>query len=341
MNPQPHQHSDTPSDNGHMSPANKDASSFSSGLGIHAAFKERLRMGIRSARESKRKRGRIVAVLLLIAAATFTPITQAGDDPLIMGVFPRRNATETTKLFTPMADYLAEQLGRKVKLVTAKDFEAFWQGVAERRYDIVHYNQYHYIRSAQNYQVITHIEEFGKSTISGVLYVRKNSGITALAQLRGRTVLFGGGEDAMISHITNRYLLMQAGLKKGTFKALFSVNPPNAILALHNLQADAAGAGDGVLDLSVIKTAINTDELTALAVSAPLLQLPVAVKRSMPSKLRASIQSILVNLKNSEGGNQVLKAAVMTGMGKAEDKDYDPHRKIVRAVIGSGDLAQP
>lgn len=145
----------------------------------------------------------------------------------------------------------------------------------------------------------------------------------------------------MISHITNRYLLMQAGLKKGNFKSLFAVNPPNAILALHNLQADAAGAGDGVLDLSVVKTAINTDELTALAVSAPLLQLPIAVKRTMPPRLRASIQSILVNLKNSEGGNQVLKAAVMTGMGKAEDKDYDPHRKIVRAVISSGDLAQP
>jgi hypothetical protein len=37
---------------------------------------------------------------------------------------------------------------------------------------------------------------------------------------------------------------------------------------------------------------------------------------------------------------QVLKSAVMTGMGKAEDKDYDPHRKIVRAVVGPADSAQ-
>jgi phosphonate transport system substrate-binding protein len=65
-----------------------------------------------------------------------------------------------------------------------------------------------------------------------------------------------------------------------------------------------------------------------------LLQLPVAVKRDMPAKLRASIQSTLVDLKDSEAGKQVLKSAVMTGMGKAEDKDYDPHRKIVRAVMG-------
>ena len=144
----------------------------------------------------------------------------------------------------------------------------------------------------------------------------------------------------MISYITNLYLMFQAGLKKEDFKSLFAVNPPNSVLALHGRQADAAGAGDGVLDLPVVRKTINTDELTALAVSAPLLQLPVAVKRSMPAKLRASIQSSLVNLKNSEAGNQVLKSAAMTGMGKAEDKDYEPHRKIVRAVMGQTEPAQ-
>ena len=143
----------------------------------------------------------------------------------------------------PMADYLGQRIGRKVNLVTAKNFDAFWKAVTERRYDIVHFNQYHYIRSARDYQVIAHIEEFGKSTIAGVLYVRKDSGITELSQLRGRTVIFGGGEDAMISYIANRYQFLQAGLKKDDFKSLFAVSPPNALLALSHRQADAAGAG--------------------------------------------------------------------------------------------------
>ncbi len=279
-------------------------------------------------------------MLWLVATASLAHVVQAADDPLIMGVFPRRNAAETTKLFTPMADHLGEQLGRKISLITTRDFESFWKGVTERRYDIVHYNQYHYIRSAQSYQVIAYIEELGKSTIAGVLYVRKDSGITTLAQLRGRTVLFGGGDDAMISYITNRYLLLQAGLKKNDYKSLFAVNPPNSILALYRGQADAAGAGDGVLDLPMIRNAINTDEIATLAASAPLLQLPVAVKRAMPAKLRASIQSALLNLKNSETGRQVLKSAALTGMGKAEDKDYDPHRRIVRAVMGPASSPQ-
>ena len=288
---------------------------------------------------ARRRAALAVSLLWLVIAGLAAPVIQAAEEPLTMGVFPRRNYAETAKLFTPMAEHLGARLGRKVQLVTAKNFESFWKAVTERRYDIVHYNQYHYIRSAQSYQVIAHIEEFGKSTIAGALYVRKDRGITDLAQLRGRTVMFGGGEDAMISYVACRYLLLQAGLKKGDFKSLFAVNPPNAILALSRRQADAAGAGDVILELSEVRNAMNTGELITLAVSPQLLQLPVAVKRDMPPSLRASIQTILVGLGDDEAGRQVLKSAAMTGMGKAEDKDYDPHRKIANAVFGAAGTA--
>lgn len=276
-----------------------------------------------------------VLLVALIATMVVAPVLQAAEDVLRLGIFPRRNFAETARLFTPLADYLGERLGRKVTLVTSRNFDAFWTAVREERYDIVHYNQYHYIRSAHNYEVIAHIEELGKSTIAAALYVRKDSGITDLTQLRGRTIMFGGGEDAMMSHIVARHLFQQAGLKRDDITALFAVNPPNAVLALSRRQAAAAAAGDVVLELAEVRSAMNTDELTALAVSAPLLQLPVAVRRDMPARLRTEIQAILTALEHNEAGRQVLKAAALTGMGKAEDRDYDPHRKIAVAVLGS------
>jgi phosphonate transport system substrate-binding protein len=276
---------------------------------------------------------RILPLLWLIAMAA-APVAQADDAPLVLGVFPRFNASETTTRYTPLADHLSARLGRKITLVTSKDFHSFWRGVDEQRYEIVQYNQYHYIRSAKTYQVIAHNKEFGKSTIAGVLYVRKDSGIKDLTQLRGRTVLFGGGEDAMIGYIAPVYLMLQAGLKKDEFKSQFAVNPLNSIIGVYHRQADAAGSGDGAIGQPAVKSAINADELTTLAVSEQLLHLPWAVKRTMPAQLRDSIQSILVNLEGSDAGKQVLKAALLTGIGKAEDKDYDVHRKMVRAVMG-------
>jgi phosphonate transport system substrate-binding protein len=285
-----------------------------------------------SIRDKHRNWRRIVFLIFLIAKVTLAPGVQAADDPLIMGIFPRFHASETTTRYAPLAAHLGERLGRKVSLLTSKDFQTFWQGVQEQRYDIVLYNQYHYIRSAKSYQVIAHSKEFGRSTIAGTLYVRKDSGISNLAQLRGRTVLFGGGEDAMIGYIAPLYLIMQAGLKKSDFKSQFAVNPLNSVIGAYNKQADAAGSGDGVLEQPALKKAINTDELTVLAVTEPLLHLPWAVKRTVPAALRESIRSALVDLENGEAGRKVLKSAVLTGVGTAEDKDYDAHRRIVRVV---------
>ena len=235
---------------------------------------------------------------------------------------------------------MCEQLHRKVTLVTAKDFDSFWKAVTEQRYDIVHYNQYHYIHSAHHYTVIAHQQEFGKDAVGGALFVRKDSGITSLAQLRGRTIIFGGGKDAMLSYIVPRFLLMQAGLKEGDFKSEFAVNPPNALLALYHRQADAAGGGDILIDLPVVKSAIQAQELTVLAVTEPLLFLPWAVKRSMPAKLRDSIQAIMIALGQSEAGREILTAAEATGIGRADDKDYNPHRKMTTAVFGASRIAR-
>ena len=109
---------------------------------------------------------RLLCILSLAAAA---PALRAADDALTLGIFPRYKATVTTTMFKPLADHLGERLHRKVTLVTAKDFDSFWKAVTEQRYDIVHYNQYHYIHSAHHYTVIAHQQEFGKDAVGGAL----------------------------------------------------------------------------------------------------------------------------------------------------------------------------
>jgi phosphonate transport system substrate-binding protein len=272
-------------------------------------------------------------VLSVLAALWAGPGAHAAEGALVLGIFPRYNATDTATMYRPLAEHLSQRLGgTKVTVETAKDFDAFSKGVEEHRYDIVHFNQYHYIRSAKHYSVIAHSREFGKSAVAGAIYVRKDSGITNLAQLKGRTVIFGGGKDAMLSHIAPRFLMKGAGLKEGDFKSEFAVNPPNALLALYYGQADAAGGGEILIDLPVVKNAINT----GLAKTEPLLFLPWAVKRTMAPKLRETVQAALVDLDESEAGKAVLNAAKTSGIEKAADKDYEVHRRMINAVFGPG-----
>lgn len=290
-------------------------------------------MGVRSLRGRLWAATRIPGLLTALVVA-LAPAAHAEDGNLVLGIFPRYNATETATMYVPLADYLSQSLGQKVTVVTAKDFDSFWQGVAQQKYDIVHFNQYHYIRSAQHYRVIAHSQEFNRSAVAGAVFVRKDSGITDLAQLKGRTVIFGGGKDAMLSYIGPRFLMMRADLKEDDFRTEFAVNPPNALLALYHRQADAAGGGEILIDLPVVRNAIDTGELRILAMTEPLLFLPWAVKRTVPAKLRESIRSALTALDKSEAGKRVLQAAKTSGIKRAEDKDYAVHRKMIDAVIG-------
>ncbi len=286
------------------------------------------------------KRFYVATLVLLWALVTvivlFPRPALCEDDTLTIGVFPRRNFTETIKAFTPLTDYLAEQLGRPVRLETTRDFASFWKGVRAQRYDLVHYNQYHYVQSHKElgYRVILKNEEFGRSTISGTLIVRLDSGTKSLANLRGQKIVFGGGKKAMMSYIVPTYLLRQAGLERGDYVEEFALNPPNALMAPYYGQAAAGGVGDVVVTFPGIREKVDTSQLNFLAISEPLSHLPWAVKKDMDPRTSQQIQAAMVRLRDSKEGRGILDRAKLTGLATATDADYDVHRHIIHRVSG-------
>jgi phosphonate transport system substrate-binding protein len=276
---------------------------------------------------------------VLLSASTFilgsAPLYAADEEGLVMGVFPRRSATETFTLFGPLTQYLEHQLGQPVRLETAKDFQTFWQGVENDYYDLIHYNQYHYLIARKNkgHQVILKNVELGEATIAGAIMVRKDSGIRSVADLKGRKIVFGGDTKAMQSYIVARYLLQENGLNHGEYQENFAKSPPSAILAAYFKQADAAGVGDKVLYLDTVKNQINVEEMELLVVSEQMAHLPWAVKADMDDARRDKIQTLLAGLKDSERGRALLAGAKLTALDIAEDREYNPHRALVKAVF--------
>lgn len=256
---------------------------------------------------------------------------------LKMGVFPRRPAAVTHKAFKPLADKLSQVLGEKVVLVVAKDFPTFWKGVEAKQFDIVHYNQYHYIKSRkeQGYRVIVANEEFGGRQIAGALSVHKGNGINSVADLKGKTILFGGGKKAMGSYIAPTAVLKKAGLEAGKdYTVRFAKNPPSAVIGVFNKAADAAGSGNVILKAKGVKSKIDVSQMTILAESEAFTQLPWAVKGNMPADKAALIQSTMTSLKDSPDGEAILKSARVTNFFQVSDADYDKVRAITEFALG-------
>jgi len=267
------------------------------------------------------------------SAASVQRNTQA---PLILGIFPRRDKILTVKLFTPLTQYLSEKLDREVTVDTSENFTTFWEKVTQKKYDIVHYNQLHYILSHDwyDYDVILKKSEFGESTIAGSILVRKDSGITSVHQLKNERIVFGGGSMAMQSYLIASHLLQQAGLKKGDYIEAFSKNPPSAIFSAYNRESIAAGAGDKILRLGVVANKIDTSSMRFLLRGKQLPHLPWAVQRSLPRKLKSQIQSLLSSLNTHSFGRKLLKKARLTGLVTATDAEYDQHRTIIEELYG-------
>ncbi|RDH86029.1 MAG: hypothetical protein DIZ80_00735 [endosymbiont of Galathealinum brachiosum] len=272
----------------------------------------------------------------LLPLTTTSQASVSKQRPLIMGIFPRRNIKLTYQIFTPMARYLSNELGREVKLITAKNFKQFWLGVKEQRYDLVHYNQYHYIIShlLYDYQVILKNQEFGQSTVAGSIVVRKDSGIDKVSDLENKTILFGGGKMAMQSYIAAKWLLKQGGLNSKDYQEKFSINPPNAIMSTFRKQADAAGSGDVVIRLDVVKSSIDVSQMKYLARTRQLTHLPWAVKHDMEYDLKLKIQLALSSLNTEPAGQKILDQAKLSSLIPATDSEYNGHREIIQEVYG-------
>ncbi len=267
-----------------------------------------------------------------------TPVTKPSERPVLnMAIFPRRNVVTTKKAFRPLADYLSEKLDMDVKMIVPLNFKRFWQGVSDGSYDLVHYNQYHYIVSHKKfgYEVLFANEEMGRNTISGSLIVHKNAGMDSVADLKGKRIVFGGGKKAMGSYIAPLAVLKEHGLSPDAdFEVAFAKNPVIAVVKMSEGKYDAAGAGDVVLELKATRQRTKIDDLTILAKSEAFAQLPWAVKSDMPQERANKIQQIMTHLKNSEQGKTILQSARVTGFNPVTDADYDKVREIVRYAIG-------
>jgi len=198
-------------------------------------------------------------VISVVGFEVMEDLPISSDKKLVMGVFPRRNSAKTIRMFNPIAQYISRKIGIKVEIHTSNDFYTFWNNVKANKYDIVHYNQLHYILSnkEQGYSIILKNNEFGSSVIRPIITVRDDSEINNIKDLRNKTIHFGGGRLAMSSHVANRVAIRDQGIDDSDYKWTYAKNPPEATRSVYNLLADAASIGDAILEFPEVKRALK------------------------------------------------------------------------------------
>ena len=271
----------------------------------------------------------VVALLL-----GWLPVAQ-GAAALTFGVFPRWNAQVTVRDFTPLAQVLGRALGGPVQLETDKDFGSFMDRVRAREFDLVHLNQLQYLsaREAAGYRALAKVCERGPCTIRALVVVRRDAGLASLADLKGRTVAFGD-PGAVVSYLLARSVIERSGLAPADYRAIFTRNPPNALLAVYNGAAAAAGVGSAIFERPEVRRHLDPARLQVLAESDPIPQLPVAVRAGLDPELAARILETLVGLRGLAGGGDALDRIGADRFEPAEDREYQSLGAFLGVVDG-------
>jgi phosphonate transport system substrate-binding protein len=270
----------------------------------------------------------ILTTLALLVAGAATP---AAAQDIKLGVLPRLSATELTAMFSPLAEQLSRATGRKVVLVLAKDFDTFEKQVRDGELDLAFSNPLIYVQLKKEVDLAPlalAAEKKGGTKFRGIFVARKDSGLTDVAALKGKKLIFVD-EDSLGGYIAQALFLKKQGfdLQKDFVRLPYAKKHDNVTMAVFSKAADAGGIRED--DLDKMKDKIDVSQLKVLAYTEYFPNWPLFATPRLQGAARESVKAALLKL---AGGDAALEAAKLTAFVPVADKDYDGLRDAAKAV---------
>lgn len=230
--------------------------------------------------------GRIIvyAVCMLLAVK---PVLAQEVPPLAFGVFPYLSHHQLIGQFTPLRDYLQQNIGRKLTLVTAPDYVSFRERTRDGEYDIIltapHLGRLAEVEDRYRRIAIT------RYRVHAVIVVKKDSPILRLADLRGKSLAITPSA-AIISSLAT-VLLRNRGLQPGRDVTLQEYgNTQNTLVGVLRGDHDA-----GVVGFAAWNSAEQKEQLRVIAKTEEVPGLLIMAHPRVPApvikKLRKAILS--------------------------------------------------
>jgi phosphonate transport system substrate-binding protein len=137
---------------------------------------------------------RVFSMLLVAAALAGGTTAHAADGALRFGVGlfqPDREKNDAT--YRPLAQHLAQRLGRAVELRTVDSWEGLAKSLANGETDIALMGPWGYVLAnhVAGAQVVSTIEYDGKPEYFAIIVTHPDSGVQTMADLKGKTFAFG------------------------------------------------------------------------------------------------------------------------------------------------------
>ncbi len=264
-------------------------------------------------------------VLCLVLSSLLLAVTAHAEE-YMFGVHPFKKPTKLKTMFTPLVNYLSQELGAKVTFRSFRNYDEAMEAFIDGKVDFSYFGPSMYAILDEQYpgkiRVAAAIENNGKPTFQGVIVAREDSPINSLADLKGKKFAFGDRESTLSCYMP-AYMLMEAGVCDSVdFK--FIGSHTNVAKGVLNGTFDAGGLKPGVAKEYIGKG------LKIIATSEPVYEHVIVIGPNVDQAVADKVQQALLNVKDPVVYTSIKDS--LTGFALVKSSDYTNIKEVIVAV---------
>ena len=276
--------------------------------------------------------------LLITAFALLARPTWAADPPLHLVLTPSQKPTDLLATGDEFGRVLTKLTGIPVRVTVASDYAAVIEALRNRTADLAFVHPGGYVLASREAKATIVVRNLwhGKSSFTSRIFVRKDSGIKSVEELRGRTIAFVDPASSS-GYIYPMVLLIQKGLVKNrdpkTFfkEVVFSGAHDASMRALLNGHVDAIASFDLARE-QYLRDPAERERLIFVAETPEIPEAGIAARPGLDPAVFARIRAALLQIRAPEYADLLKRLYEIDGFAPAEDRDYDPVRAAIELL---------
>ncbi len=283
----------------------------------------------------------IACLLICLGAAAAMPVF-AFEQPeeLLIGIEPEHNIFDQMERYRYLADYLSDQLGVKVKLTIMSRYGEVIKRFKTLRLDgafLTSYTATLGIKELHLEPVANPVNLNGESTSQGYIFVRKDSGIRGMMDMKGGSIVFVD-PATMEGYLFPLVFLQQHGVTDINLffdRYYFSGSHASAIFAVLDGRADIGSVKSTVYYQLVKNDPSIGQELEIIAQSPKVPEVTLCVKNEIAQDLRERLGSVLLHMDKTPDGKKVLQQFRALRFVKSSKEDFVIIENMAQKALGS------
>jgi phosphonate transport system substrate-binding protein len=273
------------------------------------------------------------------APAPPTRAEQRRPGELVIGLVPEVNVFKQKARFEPLAEWLSKSAGVPVRFTSLPHYGSVLDGLEAGRLDGALLGSFAAAVAIERMGAVPVARPVGldgASTYRGVLFVRRDSGLTTAAQLRGKRMVFVD-RATTAGWVFPLAWLRERGVPspEGFFsESWFAGSHDAAIAAVLDRKADVGAAKSNVLDEARAADPRVDRELLVLGSSPPYPSNAFVLRGDVDPAVAARLREALLGLEKAPGGPEVLARLRALRFVETAPADYRPvHELAARAGV--------